>query len=141
MEEEAAERILSARRSAVDPDARDVVERIFRRDRLVPEDAIGEAGVAEILPGDVVECLRSIRRAHAVNLHDDEPELGLRLHLVVGEERLRHERALRPRVDVLDDGILLRRVETAWPDDDAPDAGRAIASYGDEHLQRLPPRL
>ena len=50
--------------------------RVLRRDRLVPQDAIGEAGVAEVLPRDVVERLRAIRRAHAVDLHDDEAELG-----------------------------------------------------------------
>ena len=76
MEEQPAERVLSAGRRAVDADARDVVVRILRRDRLVPEDAIREAGVAEVLPRDVVERLRSVRRPHAVDLDDDEAELG-----------------------------------------------------------------
>ena len=72
MEQHAAQRVLPAGRGAVDADARDVVPRIFRRDRLVPEDAIGEAGVAQILPRDIVECLRAIAGAHAVDLDDDE---------------------------------------------------------------------
>ena len=108
-EEQAAERVLAAGRRAVEPDARDVVGRILRRHRLVPEDAIGEAGVLDVLPRDVVEGLRAVARPHAVDLHDDEPDFGLRLHLVERGERLRHERALRPGVDVLDDRILLRR--------------------------------
>src|SRR5688572_24887901 len=64
MEEQGAERVLAARRTAVDTDAGDVVGGILLRRRLVPEDAIGEAGVSEVLPGDVMECLRAVAGAH-----------------------------------------------------------------------------
>ena len=101
MKEQPAECVLTASRSSVDTYAGDVVPRIFRGHRLVPEDSIGEAGIAKIFPCDVVERLRAVRCSHPVDLHDDEPELGLRLHLVVGEERLGDERALRTRIDVL----------------------------------------
>ena len=47
--------------------------------RLDPEDAVGKAGVAEVLPADVVERLGAVGRAHAVDLHDDEAQLGQRL--------------------------------------------------------------
>ncbi len=49
MEEQRAQRVLSARRCAVDADARDVVPGVLRRHRLVPQDAIGEAGIAQVL--------------------------------------------------------------------------------------------
>ena len=42
---------------------------------LDPRDAIREAGVAEILPRDIVERLRAVRRAHPVDLDDDEAEV------------------------------------------------------------------
>ena len=82
-----AERVLPAGRRAVDADARDVVPRILRGDRLVPENAVGKPGVAQVLPRDVVERLRAIRRAHAVHLHDDEAQLGEVAHAVRDAER------------------------------------------------------
>ena len=63
------------------------------------------------------------------------PSSACAMHRVEGGERLRHERALRTGVDVLDHRILLRRVEVRRPDDDAPDVGCAVASLRDERLQ------
>ena len=57
---------------------------------------------------------------------------------LVGAEGLGHERALRPGVDLLDDRVLLARVEVLGPADDAPDVRLAVAPLGDEHLGRLP---
>ena len=54
------------------------IVRILRRGRLDPQDAVGEPGVAEVLPANVVERLRAVRRAHAVDLHHDEPQLRQR---------------------------------------------------------------
>src|SRR5262249_14221072 len=116
-------------------DAVDVVVRVFLRDRLVPEDAVGEAGVGEFVPADVVEFLGAVGRAHAVDLCDDEAEVG---QGIAGAKRLGHERALRAGVNVLDDRVALRRVEVPRPGDDPPNAGRAVAALGDEHLRRLP---
>ena len=107
-------------------------------DRLVPEDPIRETGVLDVLPRDVVESLRAIARAHAVDLHDDEADLGKRLHLVERCERLRDERAVRPGVDVLDDRILPARIEIRWTVDHAVDVGDAVASLGGEGFRRLP---
>ena len=45
---------------------------------LVPEDAVGEAGVLEVVPADVVERLGAVGRPHAVHLHDDEAQVGQR---------------------------------------------------------------
>src|SRR5690606_17396080 len=50
MEQQRAERALPARRRAVDAHARDVVGRIARGQGAVPGDAVGEAGVAQVLP-------------------------------------------------------------------------------------------
>ena len=80
VKQQAAQCVLAAGRSAVDADARDVVVGVFRCNRLVPENAIGETGIAEVLPGHVVKRLRAVRRAHAVDLDHDEAEFGQRLH-------------------------------------------------------------
>ena len=82
--------------------------------------------------------LRSIRRAHAVHLDDDEAELGLRLHAAIRRERLRRVRAVRPGVDVFDHRVLLRRIETGRLPHQAPDVGRAVAALGHEDLGRFP---
>src|SRR4029079_5093936 len=79
MEDEAAHRVLSAGRRSIETDTRNVVPWVLRGDSLVPENAIGEARVAEVSPGDVVERLRAVARSHAVDLHQHEPELGHRL--------------------------------------------------------------
>src|SRR4029079_1159623 len=104
---------------------RDVVPRISGGDRFVPADAIRKTGVLDVLPGDVVESLREIAGAHAVDLPDNEADLGQRLHLVEGGERLRDERAVRPGLDVLDDRILPARIEIRWTVDHPEDVGDA----------------
>src|SRR5438067_2368406 len=53
MEEQGAGRVLPARRAAVAADASDVVEQILLGDRLMPQDAVREAGVLEVLPADI----------------------------------------------------------------------------------------
>src|SRR4030095_9428075 len=121
MEQQPAERVLTAGRCAIQADARNVVVRIPRGDRFMPEDPVWESCVAKALPGDIMKRLRSIVRPHAVDLYDDKAELGGRLHRAVGNERLRDERTLRPSIDVLDHRIFLRRIEAGGPDDDAPD--------------------
>ena len=85
-----------------------------------------------------MERLRAIVRTHAVDLHDDEADLGGRLHAVVGGERLRHERALRPGIDVLDHRVFLCRIEIGRTIDDAPDVGLAVAALRHEDFRRLP---
>ena len=49
--------------------------------------------------------------------------------------------SVRAGVDVLDDRILLRRIEVRRPDDDAVDVGLAVAPLGDEDLRRPPAGL
>ena len=138
MEQHAGGRVLAAGRGAVDADAAEVVPRILLGDGLVPEDAIGEAGVLEVVPADVVKRLGAIGRPHAVDLHDDETQVGQRREPADRAERLGNERALRAGVDLLDDRVFLGRIEVLGPADDAPDVGLAVAALGDEHLGRLP---
>ena len=102
-------RVLPARRGAVNSDAINVVIRVLRGGGLVPEDAIGEAGVGEVVPADIVKRLGTVRRAHAVHLHHDEAQVGQRGVAAEGAERLGHERSLRAGVNVLDHGILFLR--------------------------------
>jgi hypothetical protein len=84
------------------------------------------------------KALRAPVGAHAVDLDDDEAELG---------EFLRAARARRPsaraapcgrRRSVLDHRV--RRADRSWSGDadDAPDVGRAVAALGDEALGRAP---
>src|SRR5262249_4699355 len=63
MEEHASHRVLSASRGPVNSNARDVVGGILRGDRLVPEDAVGKAGVAEVLVSNILKGLGPVRRA------------------------------------------------------------------------------
>ena len=78
MEQHAGRRVLAAGRGAVDPDAAEVVPGVLPGDGLVPEDAVGEAGVLEVVPADVVKRLGPVGRPHAVDLHDDEAQVGQR---------------------------------------------------------------
>lgn len=93
-----------------------------------------EAGVGEVLEGDVVEGLGAVAGSHAVDVHDDEAELGQGLVGGSGAEGLRHKGALRPGVDVLDDRIFPVGIEVERFGDGAPDVGLAVAALGDEDL-------
>ena len=53
-------------------------------------------------------------------------------------EILRCEGPVRPGIDVLHDGVLLRWIKVGWLDDDAMDVGFAIAPFGDEALGQGP---
>ena len=104
----------------------------------MPEDAVREARVAQVAPRHIVERLGAVARAHAVDLHNDEAQLGHRLHVGHWAPVLRHVRAVGTRVDVLDDRVAAARVEVGRPHDDAPDVGGAVAALGHEDLGRAP---
>ena len=90
----------------------EIDELVLRRKLLDRGDVIGKAVVAEIAVIVVVECLRPERRAEVVQLNDDEPELGEGEWLTaILELPLANAADLWPWVDVVDDRILLRRVE------------------------------
>ena len=90
----------------------------------------------------VVERLRAARRAHAVDRHDDEAEFGERLLVAArGRERARaHAARLRPRIGLVDDRVLLRRVEVRRPEHHAVDVRLAVARLHAERHRRLPAR-
>src|SRR6185369_8801903 len=102
------------------------------------QDSIGKSCVAEVLPGDVVKSLRTIRGSHPVDLHDDETNLRLGHHARVSEKRLRNERTLWSSINVFDHGILLRRIEVCRPNDHAPDICLPIAALRGKNFRRLP---
>ena len=141
VEQQRAHRVLATRRATEDPDAADVIPRILRRVRLVPEDAVGEPGVTDVLPRHVVEPATAVCGAQAIDLHDDESEFGDRLHVVIRREILRHEGAVRAGIDVFNDRVLATRVESRGTHDDAPDITRAVATLGGEHFGGTPAGL
>src|SRR5437879_5222446 len=116
MEKKSTERVLSAGRIPIDTDAAYVVIRILCRYRLVPEDAIGKAGIGEVLPCHIVKSFRAVRGAHAVDLNDDKAEFGLRLHRGVRAEGFGDKRILWPGVDIFDHRVFLLRVKIRGPD-------------------------
>src|SRR5215475_15137800 len=65
--------------------------------------------VAEI---SVVEFFRAPRRPHTIDFHDDEPELRKRLRIAARGKKVSRPDASRlgPRIDVIDDRVLRRRV-------------------------------
>ena len=104
-----------------------------------PSLAVGEAGILEVLIAHLLELLATPRGAHAVELHDDEAELGQRGHIPVeGLEGLRRIGIARTGIDVLDDRVFLRRVEIGGTLDDAPHRGFAIAARGNKDFGSLP---
>ena len=60
------------------------------------------------------------------------------LILAGGAEALRDKRILRAGINVLEDRVLLGRVEVLRPGDDAPNIGLGVAALGDEYFRRLP---
>jgi hypothetical protein len=91
-----------------DPGAIEVDVRISLCQLAHARDLIGERVVAHAAEVEIAERLRAPLRAHAVDGDDDEPQLGERLVVTArGEEGARADAAApRPRVDVVDDGVL-----------------------------------
>ncbi len=140
MKEQRTERTLSTGGRPEDTYTRDVVVGILRCNGLVPQNAIRKACVCEVLEGHIVEGLGAVAGAHAIDMHHDEAQLGERLVRSDSAEGLRHERALRPGVDVLNHRILHLRIKVQWPSDRAPDVGLAIASLRNKDLRETETR-
>ena len=87
-----------------------------------------------------MELLRSPRRPHPVDLDDDEAELGERLRIAARRrERAAADAAgLRPGIDVVDDRILLRRIERGRLVHQAVEIGHAVARLHGDRRRRLP---
>ena len=131
--------VLPARGPAVDAHALQIHPGAVFGRRLHPEDAVGEAGVAEVAPADVVEGLGAAEGAHAVDAHHDEAQGGEHVGEVIHREEGGGELVDgRPRVDLLDDGVLPLGVEVRGQAEDAPDVGLAVAPLGADDLRHLP---
>ena len=131
--EEGGERVLPAGGPAEDAHAADVEPRVACGGGFQPEDAVGEAGVAEVFVADVVEGLGAAGGAHAVDADDDEAEFGEDVGEVVdGEEGGGEAVAVGAGVDLLEDGIAFVGVEARGEAEDAPDVGFAVAALGVE---------
>src|SRR5690606_35590987 len=97
---------------AVDADALDVDERQLIGELLRSHLLVRQAVVAEVAVAVVVIPLRARRMAAAVADRDhDEAELRERRLEPTRRERLRNRLRLRSGIDVLDERILLPRIE------------------------------
>src|SRR5262245_41214063 len=76
MKQDTASRVLAAGRDAINSHAVDIVTGIFLGGGSVPEDAVREASVFQVMPADVVKGFGAIGGSHAINLNDDEPQVG-----------------------------------------------------------------
>ena len=118
----------AAARMPEDPDAIEIDELVLRGELLDGRDVIGQPIIAEVAVVVVVKCLRAERRAEVIELDDDEPELGQREGLAaVLELPLANAADLRAGIDVVDDRILLRRVEPWRQIDQSIEIRHAVA--------------
>lgn len=133
VEQDGSEGVLATGGAAVDADAREVEFGKMSGGGLEPGDAVGETGVGEIFPGDIVEGLGSPVGAHAVDLDDDEAAVSDFLLVAVGGgEAFGDVMVMRSGVDVFHHGEGLAGEEGAGPVEDAPDGGETVATGGDE---------
>src|SRR5688500_7844185 len=122
-----------------DPDAVGVDELVARAKLLDGGDVIEEPVVAEVSVVIVVERLGAERRPEVVELDDDEAQGRERELLSPVLEAPGSDRAdLRPRVDVRDDRVLLRRIDGRRQIEHAVYIGHPIARLDGEDLTRLP---
>ena len=84
--EEGAQGVLAASGAAVDADAGEVHFKVLGGGGFDPENAVGEAGIGEVFPADVMEFFGAVAGAHAVHLDDNEAEFGNFLLAVKGFE-------------------------------------------------------
>ena len=84
--------------------------------------------------------LRAPRRAHPVDLDHDEAQLGQRLVVAArgAEAAATDAPGLRARVDVVDDRVLLRRVERLRRVHQAVQVGLSVARLDRDGRRRLP---
>ncbi len=119
----------------------DVDPRILLRELLHPRDLIRNRVVASHRAVvRVLKRLRSPRRPHAVDRDDDEAELGEGLAIAArrGERAAAGAAGLRAGIDVVDDRILLRRIEVRRPEEQAVDVGLAVVRGHLDRHRRLP---
>src|SRR5690606_21361883 len=99
-----------------------------------------EAAVSQVAVGEALELTSPSRRPQTVHHEADEAQLGDCLNAaMVGVEALRGEEAVRPRVDLFDDGVRAVGVEVRREPEWAADVGVAVARLDPERLGGFPP--
>src|SRR5437667_55685 len=104
----------------------------------MPENAVRETGIFEVLPTNVVECFGAVGRAHPIHLGDHKPQVGQRSKSANTAKRLWDIRSLRARINLLNDRVLFGWIKIFWAVDDSPDVGFAIAAFCHKDLRRFP---
>ena len=128
---------------APDAGAREVDVGILLRQLLHAGDLIGDRVVAaHRAVVRILERLRAARRAHAVDRDDDEAQFGERLPVAArgGERAAAGAARLRAWIHVVDDRILLRRIEIRRHEHQAVDVGLAVVRLHLDRDRRLPAR-
>ena len=89
-----------------------------------------------------MEFLRPLRIPHPLNLDHNKSQFGERLRVsACREERpASHAPALRSRINVINDGIFLLRIEVRWLEKQSIKIRRAITSLHRDRFGRLPSR-
>jgi len=125
---------------AVDPCAVYINPRIELGKLLHSGHLIGQRVVAHVAVISVVKFLAAPRRTHAVNLHNDEPQV--RRAPARRRAPLRncasHASRLRTGIDVIDDRVFLIRIEIRGLEHEAVKIRDAVTRFHGEHLRRLP---
>ena len=106
---------------AVDAGAVDIDPGVALRELLHARDLVRKGVVAHVAEVGFVELLGAPRSAHAIDLYHDEAQLGERLAIAArGREVAAADAAgLRTGVDMIDDRILLCRVEISGLEEQA----------------------
>ena len=133
-------RRVAAARMSVDARAIDVDPRVLRRKLLHAGHLIGKRVVAHVAVIRLVKLLRPPRCPHAVYFDDDEPELRecLRVAARRRESASSDAAALRSGIDVVDDRILPRRIQSRRFVHQAVQLRQAVARFHGNRRRRLP---
>ena len=139
VEEDCGGALLTSGGATIDTHSVCVHIRILLGCCLDPGDAVGEAGVLQVLVAHLLEFLAAVAGAHGVELDHDEAQFGQRGGVpVVGLEGLGRIAVAGTGIDVLDNWVLLRGVEVCGTLDDAPHLRDAVATGSHEDLRSHP---
>src|SRR3954464_12795686 len=104
-------RVLSSRRGPHNSHASEVVPWVLGGHGFVPENAVGKAGVLEILPTHIMKGFRAIGGPHAVHLNNHKTEVSERGRAAHAAEAFWRIGALRPGVNLFDYRIFFVGIE------------------------------
>src|SRR4051794_37436585 len=126
----------------VDPDPGDVDPGISASELLHAGDLIEQCVVRHVSVVSLVKLFRTPRRAHAVDLDDDEPEFGERLRIAAsdGEGAASNAARLRSRINVVDNRIPASGSQTCRAVHQPVQVADAVSPLDGYRLWRLPSR-